>query len=157
MDVVLNPLSKAAQRVAPILEWLRSSFRASIKVKLAWSYLSELVPPDEHLVLTAVDQYPDYPSISVQPSCSVEDVHPSSPPASPEERLLSGSGLVQLSNFQNQAFYKSLQCPGSFSHCCCETQRVLSVAGILEPREGAVRHAFEDLLQIRFTRALASW
>jgi len=34
VDVVLNPLSKAAQRVAPILEWLRSSFHASIKVQL---------------------------------------------------------------------------------------------------------------------------
>ncbi|DBA75355.1 TPA: hypothetical protein ACH3X1_010624 [Trebouxia sp. C0004] len=34
VDVVLNPLSKAAQRVAPILEWLRSSFHASIKVYL---------------------------------------------------------------------------------------------------------------------------
>ena len=32
VEVVLNPLSKAAQRVAPILEWLRSSFHASIKV-----------------------------------------------------------------------------------------------------------------------------
>ena len=32
VDVVLNPLSKAAQRVAPILEWLRTSFRTSIKV-----------------------------------------------------------------------------------------------------------------------------
>ncbi len=32
VDVVLNPLTKAAQRVAPILEWLRSSFHASIKV-----------------------------------------------------------------------------------------------------------------------------
>ncbi|KAL0021594.1 hypothetical protein WJX79_001497 [Trebouxia sp. C0005] len=34
VDVVLNPLSKAAQRVAPVLEWLRSSFNASIKVYL---------------------------------------------------------------------------------------------------------------------------
>lgn len=32
VDVVLNPLTKAAQRVAPILEWLRASFQASIKV-----------------------------------------------------------------------------------------------------------------------------
>ena len=32
VDVVLNPLSKAAQRVAPILEWLRTSFHTSIKV-----------------------------------------------------------------------------------------------------------------------------
>ena len=29
---VLNPLSKAAQRMAPILEWLRSSLNASVKV-----------------------------------------------------------------------------------------------------------------------------
>ncbi|KAL3134029.1 hypothetical protein ABBQ32_008463 [Trebouxia sp. C0010 RCD-2024] len=33
-QVVLNPLSKAAQRVAPILEWLRASFHVSIKVYL---------------------------------------------------------------------------------------------------------------------------
>ena len=32
VDVVLNPLSKAAQRVAPMLEWLHTSFHASIKV-----------------------------------------------------------------------------------------------------------------------------
>lgn len=35
VQVVLNPLSKAAQRTAPILEWLRTSFHASIKVRLA--------------------------------------------------------------------------------------------------------------------------
>ena len=32
LDVVLNPLSIAAQHVAPILEWLRTSFHTSIKV-----------------------------------------------------------------------------------------------------------------------------
>ncbi len=101
MDVVLNPLSKAAQRVAPILEWLRSSFRASIKVQLG--PVSQLVPPDQHLVLTAVDQNPDCPSTSVQPSWPVEDVHPS-----PKERLLSGSGLLQHSNFQSQAHRNTL-------------------------------------------------
>ena len=33
VQAVLNPLSKAAQRMAPVLEWLRSSFNASVKVK----------------------------------------------------------------------------------------------------------------------------
>lgn len=33
VQAVLNPLSKAAQRMAPVLEWLRSSFDASVKVK----------------------------------------------------------------------------------------------------------------------------
>ena len=32
VQAVVNPLSKAAQRMAPILEWLRSSFDASVKV-----------------------------------------------------------------------------------------------------------------------------
>ena len=32
VDVVLNPVSKTAQRIAPMLEWLRTSFHASIKV-----------------------------------------------------------------------------------------------------------------------------
>ena len=33
VEVVVNPLSKAAQRLSPILEWLHSSFQASIKVE----------------------------------------------------------------------------------------------------------------------------
>ena len=33
VQAVLNPLSKAAQRMAPVLEWLRYSFNASVKVK----------------------------------------------------------------------------------------------------------------------------
>ena len=34
IEAVVNPLSKAAQRLAPILEWLRASFDASIKVEI---------------------------------------------------------------------------------------------------------------------------
>ena len=108
VDVVLNPLSKAAQRVAPILEWLRSSFHASIKVKLG--PVSELAPPDEHLVLMAFYQNPDCPSTSLQNfSWSVQDDHPSSLP-SPEERLPAGSGLLQHSKVHNQAHRSTFQC-----------------------------------------------
>ena len=37
IEAVVNPLSKAAQRLAPVLEWLRSSFDASIKVNMSLS------------------------------------------------------------------------------------------------------------------------
>jgi hypothetical protein len=67
--------------------------------------------------------------------------------------------------FQDQAFCSirtfttrhTLQCHAALPNIDVQCNGVLSVAGVPESREGAIRHASEDLLQIRLTRALTSW
>ncbi len=109
----------------------------------------ELFPLDEHLILKAFDKDSDYPSTPVQPSWLVEDVNSPSP-ASLVEHLLSET-------FRTRHTAKHFSVQAAFPHVGVQCSGVLSVAGIPEPREGGIRHAPEDLLQIRLTRALTSW